>query len=116
MGIFDWLKPKDQRGKQPGSWKPQVKNPGPSKKPALKPIPMDQLRPEITAHYRTAWKPVVANGQGAPAESRFGGLPGMLEGESWPACGGCDKPMAFFVQVNLADAPGGFGEEDYVSI
>jgi uncharacterized protein YwqG len=110
MGLFDWLKPRDQAGKQPGSWKSPVKKPGPVKKPSCKAISIDQLRPEITSHYRTAWKPVVEKGQGSPGESRFGGLPGMLEGETWPACGGCGKPMAFFVQVNLGDAPGGFGE------
>jgi uncharacterized protein YwqG len=37
--------------------------------------------------------------------SRFGGLPWLRPGESWPRCGRCASPMTFFLQLDLARLP-----------
>lgn len=71
--------------------------------------PLTNLRQEIMAHLRTTWKPVTAQGTSEPTESCIGGEPGLLEGESWPACGACQGPMTFFLQVNLGQAPSNLG-------
>jgi uncharacterized protein YwqG len=75
--------------------------------PAVKPL--KNLRPEIMAHLRRTWKPVTAPGSGESADSSIGGDPGLLAGEGWPACRGCQGPLTFFLQINLAETPEEFG-------
>jgi uncharacterized protein YwqG len=73
--------------------------------PLKLPAKFRRLLPWFEAHRRTAWKPVVKAGRGAPAASRIGGLPWLAEGEAWPTCGRCKGPMRFFAQINLDDLP-----------
>lgn len=107
MGLFDWLGGKKDREKPAKTWKFEGK-PTP-RKPDAKPLSLEELRPEIRALVRPAWKPIVESEEGTPGATRFGGRPGLLSGETWPACGNCGKPMLFFLQVNLGEAPGSFG-------
>lgn len=57
----------------------------------------------IVALARTGYLPVVEEGEGQPAATRFGGRPWLANGESWPNCGACGEPMMFLVQVNRAE-------------
>lgn len=58
---------------------------------------------EITAglgdYRRTAYVPVVEQGEGEAAASKFAGSPYLAPGEAWPACGNCGRPMQPFVQL-----------------
>lgn len=64
------------------------------------PIP-DALRPYL----RTAWFPRTEDGLAPPDASSFSGLAWIPEGEAWPVCPTCGKPMQLFVQLNPADLP-----------
>lgn len=61
----------------------------------------------IEANRRTSWRPQVAERDGAPDASRFGGHPWLAPGEPWPTCTGCGKPLTPFVQFDLGSLPGG---------
>lgn len=67
--------------------------------------PVKKLKPWFERHARTAYMPVVAAGQGADRASRFNGAPFLAEGEDWPACKICAKPMPLFLQLDLDDLP-----------
>jgi uncharacterized protein YwqG len=70
----------------------------------------DKLKPFIERHKRIAYTPVVADGHGAVDGSRFNGAPFLANGEAWPACQLCAKPMAMFVQLNLGRLPPPYNE------
>jgi hypothetical protein len=63
------------------------------------------LEPWIAQSRRTAMRPVVRAGQGAPTASRFNGAPFLLAREAWPTCGACGGPMPLFLQLNLETLP-----------
>ena len=54
---------------------------------------------------RSAWIPVVSDGNGDVLASKFSGIPWLSESEEWPVCPNCGKPMQLFVQLNLSDLP-----------
>lgn len=54
---------------------------------------------------RKAWKPVTEAGDGDLKASKFSGIPWLGQGESWPDCECCQKPMQLFLQLNLATLP-----------
>ena len=60
---------------------------------------------------RTAWLPETEAGDGPATASKFSGNPWLVEGESWPVCPRCEKPMALFIQLNLAALPEVLGGE-----
>eukprot|EP00049_Salpingoeca_infusionum_P013365 m.249521 g.249521 ORF g.249521 m.249521 type:complete len:175 (+) comp15428_c0_seq22:1234-1758(+) len=41
----------------------------------------------------------------APRGSKMLGWAFLPEGEKWPTCGSCERPMPLFVQLNLAEIP-----------
>lgn len=51
---------------------------------------------------RVAWKPITGS---ASSTSWFGGDPSPLPHDSWPECSQCDKPMQFFLQLDLGSLP-----------
>jgi hypothetical protein len=57
-------------------------------------------------HRRDCWLPIVEDGDGGPADSKFSGIPWLAPSEPWPACGNCQRPMALFLQLNLTTTPG----------
>jgi len=54
---------------------------------------------------RIAWLPVTEAGDGPITASKFSGAPWLGPGESWPVCPRCHKPMALFLQIDLAALP-----------
>jgi len=54
---------------------------------------------------RPSWTPVVEEGDGAPIQSKFSGSPWLAEGETWPTCPNCSRPMQLFLQLNLETIP-----------
>lgn len=71
--------------------------------PVALPEKFAALAPWFDRHRRDAWLPVVEEGDGEG--SKFGGAPRLAAGEAWPACGRCNRPMALFLQLDLAAAP-----------
>ncbi|GAK53528.1 hypothetical protein U14_04793 [Candidatus Moduliflexus flocculans] len=75
---------------------------------------MNQFPSQILALRHSAWMPVVEANAGLPTASKFGGIPWLQPGESWPTCQHCGQPMPLFLQLNLAELPealrGKFGE------
>ena len=63
---------------------------------------------------RTAWRPVVAEEDGPPDASTMAGTAWIPEGETWPTCPNCGKPLQLLVQLNTASLPeavrGEYGE------
>ncbi len=66
---------------------------------------MTTLDEAIETIRRTAWRPVVEEGDGEPGDSKFGGRPWIPEGGRWPTCGLCDQPAQLFVQLDLSTLP-----------
>lgn len=71
---------------------------------------VDQLAPWLARNTRTAWRPLVRDGDGQPsAISKFGGAPWLSKREKWPLCGACRRKMRFFLQLDLAHLPSDWG-------
>lgn len=69
------------------------------------------LAPFIERYRKTAYRPVVSEGHGAADGSRFNGAPFLVDGEAWPECSICARPMPMFLQLNLSALPAGaFGD------
>lgn len=54
---------------------------------------------------RKAWRPKADFGRGTACDSRYGGVPWLAQGESWPACQHCRRPLQLLLQLNLAHLP-----------
>jgi uncharacterized protein YwqG len=67
----------------------------PSLTPNLKPLLLPAT--QIT--------PIKPRQQLPPTSTRFGGTPYFESPDSWPICGGCNHPLTFILQWNLADCP-----------
>lgn len=63
------------------------------------------IPPAVRPFKRQAWKPRVAEEDGAPHDSKFSGTPWLRPNETWPACQHCGKPMPLFLQLNLDTLP-----------
>jgi ankyrin repeat protein len=66
---------------------------------------------KLSASARKAWVPRLDGEVGEGDLSRFGGLPWLRAGETWPACGDCDAMLTFFVQVDLGRVPAAARED-----
>lgn len=64
-------------------------------------IDLENLKIKLSNFRRSAWKPIVEEGDGALTASKIGGKPWLSADESWPICPNCHKPMQFFLQLNL---------------
>ena len=64
-----------------------------------------ELRQKLAAVRRPTWIPEVVDGDGGPSDSKFSGSPCLPNGETWPACGNCGRPLQLFVQLNARDLP-----------
>ncbi|MEU7742386.1 DUF1963 domain-containing protein [Nonomuraea sp. NPDC049158] len=62
-------------------------------------------RQKLAAGTRSAWLPQLDGPAATGDPSQFGGLPWLRATEVWPACGGCEAPLTFFVQVDLSRTP-----------
>lgn len=63
------------------------------------------LQPWIERHEKPAWRPVIEEGDGGVAASKFGGIPWLAADEEWPVCKACNHPLEVFLQLNLAELP-----------
>jgi uncharacterized protein YwqG len=68
------------------------------------------LEPWLAKHRRPAWKPIVEEGDGAAAVSKFCGTPWIGPDAPWPDCGHCKEPLPLFLQLNLGDLPKELGK------
>ncbi|OZH54248.1 hypothetical protein AFK68_12115 [Hydrocoleum sp. CS-953] len=66
---------------------------------------MTNIPPEIQSYKRTAWKPIIIEGDGALTASKFAGKPWLGKHEKWPKCPLCQNPLELFVQLNLNQLP-----------
>lgn len=64
-----------------------------------------RVKEKLASYRRTAWIPVVEDGDGPVDASKFSGKPWLSKDMEWPVCPQCNKPMRFFVQLDLADLP-----------
>lgn len=69
----------------------------------------DEVRHQIVDWIKTfrqpAWVASAEYGDGGPLASKYAGVPYLAEGESWPLCASCHRPLEFFLQLNLAELP-----------
>ena len=82
--------------------------PGDSSEPGLAPQQLaSALTPEslVQRFGRPAFHPDCVPGD--QGRSHFGGRPWLAEGEAWPACGTCSKPMPLVMQLDLDAMPSG---------
>ncbi|MEU6789565.1 ankyrin repeat domain-containing protein [Nonomuraea angiospora] len=62
-------------------------------------------RQKLAASTRSAWIPQLDGPAATGDPSQFGGLPWLRSTEVWPACGCCEAPLTFFVQIDLSRTP-----------
>jgi hypothetical protein len=71
-------------------------------------------REDLRGLRRPTWLPLTEKGEDRATASKYGGIPWLSQGESWPACGHCHRAMHLFIQINLRELPpdvgGRFGE------
>ncbi|MDO8646936.1 MAG: DUF1963 domain-containing protein [Candidatus Diapherotrites archaeon] len=65
---------------------------------------LDGIFSKIAKFKRKAFLPITAQGDSGPLDSKFSGIPFLEEGEKWPVCPNCKKPMQLFLQLNLDEA------------
>jgi hypothetical protein len=63
------------------------------------------LGEKLAPFRRNAWLPKTRDGDCAKAGSKFSGLALIPEGDEWPRCGNCERPMQLFLQLNANDIP-----------
>jgi uncharacterized protein YwqG len=67
--------------------------------------PLEVLRARIKGLRLPAFKAVIEPGDGPTTASKFSGKAYVLEGEDWPLCPNCNKPMQLFLQLDLGSLP-----------
>src|SRR5919199_6422713 len=72
---------------------------------------LEQLKPKLSSVRRSAWKPIVQEGDGALTASKFAGTAWLSPNEQWPICPNCNKPMQLFIQLNLDELPESLGRK-----
>ena len=69
------------------------------------------IHPAVKSFGRSAWKPIVENGDGPLSASKFAGLAFVKPDEEYPLCQNCGKPLQLFVQLDLDTLPEQLREE-----
>lgn len=69
------------------------------------PADVARVRELLASHRRTTYLPLLEDGEGAAASSKFSGAPNLAPGEEWPPCGNCGRPMQLFVQLAADEVP-----------
>jgi uncharacterized protein YwqG len=67
--------------------------------------PLESLRTRISKMRHWAFKPLVEEGDGPVTSSKFSGKAHIPEGEDWPSCPNCKRPMQLFLQLDLGSLP-----------
>ena len=60
------------------------------------------IEQKAAAYRRIAYVPRVVDRDVGPDQSKFAGVAWINQGEPWPACGHCGKPMELFLQLRNA--------------
>ena len=63
---------------------------------------------KIEKFKRAVWIPKIGEGEFSVSTSRFLSDPYLVQGEEWPVCPNCNKPMQFFLQLNIQELPDEF--------
>lgn len=66
-------------------------------------ISWEALEPILAPYQRTTWIPEVSEQASSPVDSKFAGIPALLNGEAWPSCPHCQQPLQLFLQLNAKD-------------
>lgn len=66
---------------------------------------LEQLKERLNQVKRSAWIPIVKEGDGALTASKFAGKPWLSVTEHWPVCPNCHQLMALILQLNLNQLP-----------
>jgi hypothetical protein len=77
------------------------------------------IKQKLAAHRRTAYVPRVVGREVLPDQSKFAGVAWINEGDTWPACGYCGKPMQLLLQLSLSELPvrfEGWPERGFVQV
>lgn len=69
-----------------------------------------KLEPWLARQRRTAWRPVVEDGDGPATGSKFCGTPWIGPDAPWPECGLCKKPLTLLLQLDLGNLPDELGQ------
>lgn len=70
-----------------------------------------ELIKKLSIAQKNTWIPIVENGDGDLTASKFSGKAYLKNGEKWPICKCCNKPMQLFVQLKIEDLPTAFKKE-----
>jgi uncharacterized protein YwqG len=63
------------------------------------------LRSKIKGMRRPAFRPIIEEGDGPTAGSKFSGRAYIPDKENWPTCPNCKRPMQLFLQLDLGSLP-----------
>jgi uncharacterized protein YwqG len=69
------------------------------------------IEPWLARHRRSAWKPIVEEGDGPATVSKFCGTPWISSNAPWPDCAHCKKPLQLFLQLDLNNLPEKVGQQ-----
>lgn len=69
------------------------------------------LRTKFKKFARPAWQPLTEPCAPDADISRYSGLPLLRDGEAWPTCGDCKRPLQLFLQLDLATIPAAAQEQ-----
>jgi hypothetical protein len=72
---------------------------------------VEKLAPWLARHRRPAWKPVVEDGDGPAAASKFCGTAWVGPHAPWPECGHCKQQLQIFLQLDLVALPDELGQQ-----
>lgn len=68
-------------------------------------LKLEQIRQKLSPVKRSAWIPIVQEGDGISTASKFAGKPWLSAEEQWPICPNCHKKLQFLLQLNLDKLP-----------
>ena len=68
-------------------------------------LKLEQLKQKLSQVRRSAWQPIVREGNDALTVSKFAGKPWLSANEQWPVCPNCNKSMRLILQLNLNEVP-----------
>ena len=66
---------------------------------------LQQVLNKLGSYRRKSYIPEISEGEGTIFQSKFGGIPFQKDGEDWPICDSCGKPLQFFLQINVEELP-----------
>jgi len=65
----------------------------------------EQVLEKLHGLDRPTWQPLLEPGESTRTASKYGGKPWLSKEEPWPTCRNCQKPLQFFLQLNLEQVP-----------